>query len=112
MITLPPFKKGDTWSLTCTYKRDNKPFNLDGIDIHSQIRTSTLKLIAELHVEILPQIGKDVGVFILTPVDKDTSTWVIGKHQCDMNFSKDGVKLSTETFGVNVVQEVTFNEGA
>lgn len=106
MITLPNFKRGDTWSLDCTYKRAGTPTSIETISIRSQIRKSDYTMVTELNVAKADQAATP-GKFTLTPKVADTKTWPLGSLICDIEFTMNGVVLSTETFSIPVVEEVT-----
>ena len=106
MITLPNFKRGDTWSLDCTYKRQGTPVSVADISIRSQIRKSDYTMVTDLIVTKGDQATKP-GTFALTPKVSDTTTWPLDKLICDIEFTSNGVVLSTETFTIPVVEEVT-----
>ena len=106
MITLPNFKRGDTWSLDCTYKRQGTPVSVADISIRSQIRKADYTMVTDLTVTKGDQ-AKAPGTFALTPKVSDTATWPLDKLICDIEFTAGGVVLSTETFTIPVVEEVT-----
>lgn len=104
-ISLPLFKRGDTFNLTCTYKQGGVPHSLNGIDIKSQIREASI-LVTELTVTKANQTTNP-GVFVLTPTVTDTATWPLGNLLCDIQFSENGLIRSTETFYVAIIEQVT-----
>ena len=95
------FKRGDTFSLICTYKVDGTAANLDAITITSQLRSSSDGLIENLIVEKLVETGK----FLLKSLD--TTGWQPNLLSCDIQFVEGGVIRSTNTFNVLVVKDVT-----
>lgn len=106
MITFPPFKRGDTWSLTATFTKNKTGVDLTGTTIKSQIRKPDKSLVADLDVAYADQ-AKFPGVFVLTPVDPSTKDWPLDRLICDIVFSANGRVISTETFTIPVVTEVT-----
>ena len=106
MITLPNFKRGDTWSLDCTYKRSGTPTSIDAISIRSQIRKQDYTMITDLTVTKGDQATAP-GSFKLTPKVTDTTTWPLGNAICDIEFTMNGTVISTETFTLPIVEEVT-----
>lgn len=97
------FKRGDTFSLTCTYKVNGIPTSVSGFDIDSQIRNKRGVLIATL--SDIKLVG--TGQFTLTPTITDTSDWPIDVLQCDIQLSENGTIRSTDTFSIVVIEEIT-----
>lgn len=106
MISLPAFKRGDTWSLTSTLARNKSPVDITGYGIISQIRKSDRTLVADLEA-LVPDQTKHPGVFILRPVDPDTNGWPIAALICDIVFKIGDKVVTTETFSLPVIEEVT-----
>lgn len=103
MKSINSFKRGDTMLLTVTYKVDGVATSVTDIDIASQVRQKQGNLVATMNVAKLGGTGQ----FTLTPSVADTSEWPLGLVYCDIQFSQSGAVRSTETFGINVVEEVT-----
>lgn len=103
MKAIKNFKRGDTMLLTVTYKVDGVPTSVTSIDIESQVRRKNGELIATMTVTKL--VG--TGQFTLAPTVADTSNWPIDLLYCDIQFSQSGNIRSTETFGINVSEEIT-----
>lgn len=103
MKSITNFKRGDTLTLTCTYKVDGVATSVTSIDIYSQIRDSKGSLIQELFVA--KQVS--TGVFTLLATAEETSLWPISVLVCDIQFSEGGTVRSTQTFNIVVNQEVT-----
>lgn len=97
------FKRGDTFSLTCTYKVNGVPTSVSAYNIDSQIRTKRGDLVATL--SDTKQVN--TGVFTLVPTVSDTSEWPVDVLQCDIQLSENGTIRSTDTFYVVVVEEIT-----
>lgn len=97
------FKRGDTFSLACTYKVGGTPSSVSAFDIESQIRNKRGLLISTLNATKLVATGQ----FTLTPEDSDTSGWPIDVLQCDIQMSEGGTIRSTDTFSIVVVEEIT-----
>ncbi len=107
MDQLSDFKRGDTFSITCTWKENNIPASTAGLTIRSQIRhPKTLALVSDLIVTHANQTTYP-GVFVLTPSNPDTSAWPIGNLIGDIEIVKDGVTRSTRTFLVPIQKGVT-----
>lgn len=97
------FKRGDTFTLTCTYKVDGVPASVAALTIDSQIRNQRNQLIQELTVTKL--VG--TGQFTLVASAEDTTDWPVSVLRCDIQFSESGVVRSTQTFDISVAEEVT-----
>ena len=106
MISLPPIKHGDTFSLGCTSTNSNNvPEDLTDILIRSQIRSATGKtLIEELSVAKADQITNP-GEFSLTSLS--TINWPVGSVLCDIEFKNGDVVISSETLEIIVVVDIT-----
>ena len=103
MNSIENFKKGDTFTLTCTYKIDNVAISIDDITIESQIRTARNVLIQELTVTKLEETGK----FTMTATAEETQLWPVAVLKCDIQLSEGGSIRSTNTFDVKVINSVT-----
>lgn len=97
------FKRGDTFTLTCTYKVDGVATSVSALTIESQIRNQRDTLIQNLVVTKL--VG--TGQFTLIASAEDTTEWPVSVLRCDIQFSEGGVVRSTQTFDISVVEEVT-----
>ena len=104
-ISLPEFKRGDTFAMTCTYKQDGTPYDITSIDIKCQIKQGTT-LVTEMNVTKADQTARP-GVFVLTPQSAETVLWPLGSLLCDIQFTEGGVVRSTETFYVTIIEQVT-----
>lgn len=104
--SLPPHKRGDTYSLSCVYKENGVPVSVEDFDIRSQIRDGRNQILTELVVEKGDQTS-DVGLFYLTPTDPDTTLWPTGTYYIDIQFSKDGVINSSQTMIQKIIKDIT-----
>ncbi len=105
MKSTAPFKRGDTFSLACTWKVSGVPTALTGLVIASQVRTQAgLKLVASLQTVPADQ-GLTPGLFTL--LAGDTANWPIGNLVCDIEITQDGIVRSSESFLIPVVDGVT-----
>ena len=96
-------KRGDTWHKQCTFlDDDNQPQSLVGFSIRSEVRTLNNKLIDTLVINITDAAN---GEFELGP--QSTSDWPVNTLQCDIEYTLAGKIFSTETFFINVKQDVT-----
>lgn len=97
------FKRGDTFTLTCTYKVDGVATSVTALTIDSQIRNQRNQLIQELTVTKL--VG--TGQFTLVASAENTTEWPVSVLRCDIQFSDNGIVRSTQTFDISVVEEIT-----
>ena len=105
MQSLPPIKQGDTFIIGCTYKDANKqPGDLTNVVIRSQARSAaTKKLIKEFEIFKSDQVLYK-GQFSISAMTND---WSIGTLNIDIEFIIDGSVISTDTFQIPVVQDIT-----
>jgi hypothetical protein len=95
-------KRGDTWHKRCTFLDDEShPQSLSGYTIRSQVRTLSGDLVTALTVNITDAIN---GEFELGP---QSANWPISILECDIEYTISGVVFSTETFYIDVRQDVT-----
>ena len=95
-------KEYDSITIACQYKDDDGfPLSLDGVDIKSELRTQHNVLIDRLEVTVSDE---DQGLFHLRPTRRRLP---IGKHNIDVMFSKNGFRISSETFQIAVIKSVT-----
>lgn len=105
MKSLPDFKRGDTFSLACTYKLDGVPASLTGKTIASQIRTVAGELVAGLTATQGNQ-STSPGSFTLTAA-AGTTSWPVAGLRCDIQITDGSTIISSDTFLVPVVQDIT-----
>lgn len=104
--TASPFKRGDTFLLTCTHKVSGVATSVTGFGIRSQVRNRFGHLVAELNPTLANQ-STSPGVFYLEPDDPDTTEWETGDLSCDVELTSGGVIRSSETFIIPCVDDVT-----
>ena len=122
METLPPFKRGDTFSLGCVSKdSDGEPEDLTNVTIRAQVRLQGSRLspepvfVAELTVDKANQTTNK-GEFALTALPAVTKLWQGGSedkpviHIADIQKDVAGVVISSETFAVPVIKDVTHDD--
>jgi hypothetical protein len=101
-------KRGDTFERTCTYKRGGALFDLTGTTIVVTIETSCGTLVDTLSVVLAAQSGATLGQFTISKAYVSTESWPLGRHVADIQYTfPDGKRLSTRTFFVEVVEDVT-----
>ena len=102
--TIPPFKRGDTFNLSCVYKEQGVPANLTQYTINSQLRDSSGNLVQALIPTKADQSSLP-GAFVLTA--PDSSVFPIDLLTCDIQFIEGETVRSTQTFYVPVQEDVT-----
>ena len=107
MNSLAQFKRGDTFSLTATYKVAGVASSLTGMTVTAQIRqVYGLSLVDNFIVTVLDQSAY-VGQFVLTPVTADTSAWPLGSLVADIKISYGEAVKHSDSFLVPVIDRVT-----
>ena len=107
MNSLAQFKRGDSFSLTATYKVAGIASSLSGMTVASQVRNNYGSvLVDDLVINVLDQ-STYVGQFVITPTTTDTSAWPIGSLLCDIKISAAGVIKHSDSFLIPVVDRVT-----
>jgi hypothetical protein len=98
----PKIKEYDTVVIACQYLDDAKaPISLEGIEIKAEMRGSSGELVGTLIV-----VDDDIenGKFTLKPALNKLPT---GPVSIDVLFSKDGSRMSSQTFTMTVYPAVT-----
>lgn len=103
-LQLPPFKRGDSFVLACTYKQDGVAASVALYTIKAQLRDSSGQLVHELSVSKANQTTNP-GVFSL--VGGATGAWPLDILRCDIQFSEGDTVRSTQTFTVEVIEGIT-----
>lgn len=102
-------KRGDTFvkQSTICYVDSNgakTPVDLSDVEISAQVRLNDA-LVTDLTAIVIDAAG---GVYKLLATASETSTWQCKTHQIDIQFTfSDGRVMSTETFDINVIKDVT-----
>lgn len=100
-------KRGDTLSLGLTWAEDGETIDLTGYAIVAELRTSNDELICSLTIAPADQTTAR-GQFTATATAEVTALWPIARLDCDVQFvAPDGSVASSETFGIQVVRDVT-----
>ena len=91
-------KKGDTLFLQCSVASNSLPQSLQNWQIKSTVKIGP-RPVTNLTVT------KTSDSFTL---QGSTASWPIGVLQCDIQYTTDaGIVISTETFNITTVQDVT-----
>ena len=91
-------KRGDTLFLQCSVASNSLPQSLQNWQIKSTVKYGP-RQVSNLTVT------KTSDSFTL---QGSTTNWPVGVLQCDIQYTTDaGVVISTETFNITVVQDVT-----
>lgn len=102
------FKRGDTFSLLCT-RQDSAgaPVNLTGYTITSTARVGT----SFSDILTVTITSAAAGQFTLSETAANTANWPISSDAsimyCDVQFVFSGVVKSSETFIINVIEDIT-----
>jgi hypothetical protein len=100
------FKRGSTFAVVVMATDDatGDPYDLTGCTIASQLRDSLGNLVATLTAA--PASGFPGAVLLSTA--EATTAWPLSLLSCDVQVTEsDGTISATETFTVQVVQQVT-----
>lgn len=101
-----PFKRGNTFVLRGVWRVGGVPAVVSPGMIRSQIRTSSLRLVEELTVQLADQMT-DTGRGVFWLVSGSTSAWPVGLLIGDIVVTQGAAVRSTETFEVPVVAGAT-----
>lgn len=97
-------KRGDTWEIQCTRTDSGGlPVDLAGITIAAEMQRGswTVSLSSEV-------ISASNGTFKLTKAAAQTALVAAVPYRCDVEFiDSEGTVQSTETFLVDVVEDIT-----
>jgi hypothetical protein len=98
-------KRGDTFEVIVDFTLNGQVQNLTGWTIRSQIRDGNKNLLKELDIV---RINDSQGRFSLNATDVETRQWPPATFQCDIEFIDPfGFVVSSDTFNVNVVRDIT-----
>lgn len=101
------FKRGDTFSLECTRKTNaGAAFNLTGYTITSSVKMGAFT--DSLAVAVTSAVN---GQFTISRAAASTANWPLSSDDspmlCDVQFALAGVIKSSETFIINVYEDIT-----
>ena len=100
-------KRGDTLAFIVRRKNeDNTPRVGEASKLKSQIRTSKDVLLAEL---IITET-ETPGDYLFKVNAIETSLWLPGTYNCDIQFTDNEIVQSSDTFNIVVSKDVTRNE--
>lgn len=103
MITVD-FKRGDTFLLQGQVTVGDAAQSLTGWTVAAQVRNGTVLL----HALVLTWLNQATGLYQLSRPAADTATWPTKLLVCDIQYtSPTGQVISTETFGINCIADVT-----
>lgn len=98
------FKRGDTFLLTCIFKVDDVASSVSAFTIKAQLRNGAGNLVKELAVT---KDAIETGKFTLRCEATETQDWALALHKCDIQFTQSGTVNSSNTFYVEVVEDIT-----
>ena len=110
-MTLTPkttllFKRGDSFELVFQVRLLDGD-SLAGLTAAAQARrASSDDLLTDLDVDVRPVSATEALVIVSKPYE-DTQTWPLGTLLIDAQFTWAGLRVSSETLQVRVVQDVT-----
>ena len=104
MSNLIPHKRGDTFSIECTYTDNkNRPIDMWDISVKSQVRNQNDRLLSEL---VFFPVDLAQGKYRL--VAENTENWTIGCLNFDIQYMlSDGRITSTDTQQIECYADVT-----
>ncbi|WP_147364012.1 hypothetical protein [Deinococcus cavernae] len=109
-MTLTPktltFKRGDSFEQTLRVQLTEGPPLTDLSATAQARRASNDEEVAELDVDLRPVSATEALVVLSRPY-RDTETWPLGILLIDVQFDWAGLRLSTQTFQVKVIADVT-----
>lgn len=109
MVTIPNFKRGDTFSLVCIRKVNAVPTSVDLLTISAKIRHPNGTLIDTLAVTKSNQNVEPGKFFVKSSAA--TTAWPVCGARCDIEFTDpDGTIRSTDTILVPIVEDITHAE--
>ena len=98
-------KRGDTFDFLFTAENNGVAIDLTGYTITSQARASDDTVLQSFTVTITSAVN---GQFTLTAAVAATELWTPGAYNMDIEFvDGSGVTVSTQTFTLNVIADVT-----
>ena len=109
-ITLPPVKRGDTWSFSFIWRDQNTPINLTNCTARMQIRDKKTRALA---VEATSDnnyivINGPAGEVLVTYPATDTDAVVPGHYLSDVELIfDDGTVKSSDTICIEVIEDIT-----
>jgi len=97
-------KRGDTLALDCT-RTDSagSAVSLAGVSIAAKMRRGSTEITLTASAT-----DEAAGEFRLSALATTTDDWVLGVYDCDVEFTNGATVASSQTFQVNVVEDVTF----
>ena len=99
-----PFKRGDTLVLNNTVRVNGATTNIAGWTIRCQLRDNQGQLVATLTPTITNAAEGEYKLQTPTP----TTGWATGRLRADIEYTTEaGQVISTDTFYVNVIPDVT-----
>lgn len=102
-------KRGDTFGALGTLRDSAKVAqDLTGVTIACTLKDRDGAVVDALDVTVLTQSGATLGQYQLARTFAQTALWPIGALRGDIQYTfPDATRKSTETFTVNVVEDIT-----
>jgi hypothetical protein len=102
------FKRGDTFSLECEWTdKDGLPLNLTGYTITSKVKTTGFE-----DTLVVTIVNAAAGLFTISRSAVNTASWPVTDSpksllKCDIQRVSGALVRSTQTFFINVEEDVT-----
>ncbi len=104
MSTTKRVKRGDSFTLTCTRRNSaGVAVNITSTAIESKMRRGATAVTLTV-----TKTNAAAGVFVLSAAPAATAAWTPGLWSCDIEFTDGADVVSTDTFLVEVLEDVTF----
>ncbi|CAB4121551.1 hypothetical protein UFOVP14_29 [uncultured Caudovirales phage] len=107
MNTLTSFKRGDTFSLACTWKQGGVATSITGLTIAAQIRNTYGMTLVDTLTVVPGNQSTTPGSFTLVPSVADTNSWPLGSLICDLQVTNGSNIRSSDSFLIPVIEDVT-----
>jgi hypothetical protein len=101
-------KRGDTIAWPFTYSVDDEAVDLTDYTIKCEVRKEIgRELVGELVVVKDPDQVNFKGQGTLNAYAADVASWPTGRLIADIQYTRDGVVASSETFAIQIESDVT-----
>ena len=106
MVNRITHKRGDTFSAACTYQgADGEPEPLAGYAIACKMRRAALVFAFTVTITDAP-----TGRYVISATAEQTAALEPGIWRADIEYSIDGAVSSTDTFQIEVIEDITHDD--
>lgn len=99
-------KRGDSITLSCQRKDSaGVAVSLSGVNTLAQIKRGPLS--QDFTTEV---VAEATGIFLLTLTKELSATLDVGRHRVDIEYSEGANRVSTETFYIDIIEDVTIGD--